>query len=87
MVGKLLIVDNNIGIQEMLFKMKEFEVKVANDGQKGLQLIKNENFDAIILDLTIDLAGFKIMDELEKLEMTKNEKLILLTSTRVPTEK
>ena len=44
----------------------EFDVEVAETGQKALEIIKNKPFDAIILDLHLpDVSGKFVYDQLK----------------------
>ncbi|MFB5598591.1 MAG: response regulator, partial [Nitrosopumilaceae archaeon] len=53
---KLLVIDDNEEITSMLkryLELEDFEIVISNDGRNGLNLIKNGNFDKILLDLAM----------------------------------
>ncbi len=82
---KVLIVDDNKTITAALskyFGFKKFDCKVANDGRNGLEMIKKGSFDVVLLDLAMpDFTGYDIIDELEKENKIKDQKIIVLTAT------
>ena len=54
---RILLVEDNLEISEVMtvycgFK-KDIDCKVVNSGQEGLERIRNENFDLILLDLAM----------------------------------
>ena len=87
---KILIVDDNKEIADMLSKyltLKDFEVSVANDGRNGLNLIQNNNFDTILLDLSMpDFSGMDVIDALEKDGKLKDNKIVLFTASSITNE-
>jgi two-component system OmpR family response regulator len=53
---KILVVDDNETISELFelyFLEKECEMRFVNDGRKAFQLIVNEKFDLIYMDLNM----------------------------------
>jgi DNA-binding response OmpR family regulator len=54
---QILLGEDNLEISEVMtvycgFK-KDIDCKVVNSGQEGLERIRNENFDLILLDLAM----------------------------------
>ena len=88
---KLLIVDDNQSLATMFSKMlilAGHETLVVNDGRNALTLIKKEKFDVILLDLGMpEFTGYDLIDALEKDNLMKDNKIIILTATAVNTEK
>ena len=84
---KLLIVDDNKDITTMLSKyllMKGFDCTVSNDGKDGMNLIKNGLFDRVILDMAMpDFGGMDIINELEKSNKLKDNKIIIFTASSI----
>ncbi len=82
---KILIIDDNLDITEMLEKylsLKKFEVTVSNDGRNGLALINEKKFDIILLDLAMpEFTGFDVIDSLEKDGSLKNQNLYIFTAS------
>ena len=84
---KLLIVDDNKDITTMLSKflvMKGFDCTVSNDGKDGMNLIKKGLFDRVILDMSMpDFGGMDIINELEKSNKLKDNKIIIFTASSI----
>jgi DNA-binding response OmpR family regulator len=82
---KILIVDDNSDITRMFWKyltVKGYECVISNNGVNGLNLIKNQSFDYVILDMTMpDFGGHDIIESLEKEDSLKNKKIVILTAT------
>ena len=89
-IMKILIVDDNQSITGMLskyLKLKNFEVSVANGGRTGLNLIQNNEFDTILLDLSMpDFSGMDVIDALEKDGKLKDKKIVLFTASSITNE-
>lgn len=67
---KILIVDDEEKIRELLKKYATFEgyeVKTASNGMEALDVFKNNNFDIIIIDVMMqELDGFSTVAEIRK---------------------
>lgn len=78
---KLLIVDDEKGIAKVLkdfFTHRSFYVKTANSGEEALELIKNEDFNIVFLDITMKgLNGLETLERIKKID--KKIKVIMLT--------
>ncbi|MEL7648429.1 MAG: response regulator transcription factor [Sedimentibacter sp.] len=65
---KILIIEDDMSISELqkdYLEMSGYEVACAFDGSSGLEKIKNESFDLIILDLMLPQKhGFEILREI-----------------------
>lgn len=70
---KILIVEDEKPLQKALFlKLTHagFDVKVANDGQEALEILVDEKFDLMTLDLIIPrIDGFKVLEEIMSQKM------------------
>ncbi len=85
----VLVIDDNIELVNMI---KEYfknhssieVVAEANDGEKGLELIKDETlYDVAVLDLIMPKKdGLSVLEEMNKLGIDK--KIIVLTSYNAP---
>lgn len=61
----------------------DFEVKVANDGAEGLELIKSFNPDIILLDMMMPhMSGVEALTHLRKLPRGDKYKVIALTNMK-----
>lgn len=83
----LLLIDDNQDITTMFskyFKLKGHNICVANGGQNGLQMIENEKFDVILLDLAMpDFSGRDIVAYLHKNNKINSHKIVALTASSV----
>lgn len=66
--ARVLIVDDDVDIQDLLFAALDdegFIVDVAGDGKSGLQLIQDNEYDIVVLDINLPgLNGFALCREL-----------------------
>lgn len=67
---RLLIVDDELLIRDLLydyFAARDFEIAVAESGERALSLIEEERFDTIILDLKMpDMDGLQLTEEIRQ---------------------
>lgn len=81
---KITVVDDEKDLVQVIkdfLEARNFAVSVAYNGRTGLEVIKKEKPDLVILDITMpDLDGRDILIELKKDEDTKNIPVILLTA-------
>lgn len=81
---KVLIVEDDNFLVEMYttkFELEGFSVVSAEDGEKGLEVAKNEHPDIILLDILMPkMDGFTTLVELKKDDSLKNTPVILLTN-------
>lgn len=73
-MSKILIIEDEAAIRRVLCKIlteenDSYQVFEAEDGQKGLELIKNEDFDLVLCDIKMPK-----LDGVEVLEAVKNIK-------------
>lgn len=64
----ILIVEDDAEIHQLLevfLQIKDYQVTVADNGQKALQAIKNQQFELVILDIMLpEIHGMEILKEL-----------------------
>ncbi len=86
---QVLVVDDNQGITELLstfLKAKGFDSHTANDPRKGLELIKEKKFDAVLLDINMpELSGIDIIKTLEKEKILKDQKIHIFSAVAFTT--
>lgn len=86
----ILIIDDNDQITKMIssfLDMSNHECTVVNDGKEGLELIKTNQYDSIILDLAMpEFDGYDIMETLRNEDSSQLSKIIVLTASTVPIE-
>lgn len=84
---KILLVDDNVDISTMFskyFTIKGHKCTVSNNGQNGLRMIENQNYDIILLDLAMpDFSGRDIVDHLYKAGKMTNKLIVSLTASSV----
>ncbi len=80
-MGKILVVDDDINICELLrlyIEKEGYEVVIANDGGKAVQIFKDENPDLVMLDIMLPvLDGWQVCREIRK---TSQCPIIMLTA-------
>jgi DNA-binding response OmpR family regulator len=63
------------------FKVAGFEVFTADNGVTGLELVKKEKPDIVMLDVMLpQLDGFSVLEQIKKDETTKDIPVIMLTN-------
>jgi DNA-binding response OmpR family regulator len=84
---KVLIIDDNKSITNSLdkyLKIKGFDVRICNNGLDGFELIQNDQWDVILLDLSMpEYSGLNIIEDLEKDNALKDKNIILFTASSV----
>ena len=79
---RILLVEDNLEISEVMtvycgFK-KDVDCKVVNSGQEGLERIRNENFDLILLDLAMpEFSGKDVIQSFTRDQLDKRTLLSL----------
>ena len=80
---RVLVVDDDAAIVQLLsdiFVYFQATVKTASTGSQMLEMIKEESFDLIILDLRLpDMCGWNILQQMEQSQPEIAERIILLT--------
>jgi len=86
---KVLIVDDNEDITSLLstfLKSKGFENVVTNNPLEGLERIKGEKYDAVLLDISMpDFSGIEIIQTLEREKILKHQKIIIFSAATLNT--
>ena len=69
---KILIIDDEAGIRSSLKGILEDEgytVKTASSGEKGLEYLKNEYFDLVLLDVWLpEMSGIQVLEEINSFD-------------------
>ncbi len=81
---KILLIDDNKDITTMLSKFFDtngFETVVTNDPMEGLRLIQQEQFDVILLDMTMPgFSGLDIIKILATDEILKDQNIFIFSA-------
>ena len=90
MAKKILIIeDEEIMYTALERKLKStgYEVSVAKDGVEGLEKMRKEKPDLILLDIIMPRkGGFEVMEEMQKEEDLKNIPIIVISNSGQPVE-
>jgi DNA-binding response OmpR family regulator len=74
---KILLVEDDpflIDIYQKKLKDSGFRVEVAKDGEKALEILKEKNFDLMLLDIVLPkIDGWKILEELREMKKEKKD--------------
>jgi DNA-binding response OmpR family regulator len=83
---KVLVVDDDkvtVALVKFGLKEQDFQVVVAYNGMDGLQLIKEENPDLVILDISMpQMDGYDFVSQLRRLKGFENIPIIVLTASQ-----
>ena len=83
-MSKILIVEDNEMNRDMLsrrLERKGYDVVMAEDGKKGVDMSKNENPDLILMDLSLPVMdGWEATSTIKGNEETKKIPIIVLTA-------
>ena len=81
---KVLIVEDDnflLSMYSTKFKKENFQVVVAEDGEKGVKQATQEKPDIILLDIILPrMDGFEVLEKLKSQEETKDIPVLLLTN-------
>ncbi|MDH3764425.1 MAG: response regulator [Nitrosopumilus sp.] len=84
---KVLLIDDNIDLLTMLSRVlsvKIQEIKIVDNGKEGLELIKNEEWDLILLDLSMpNVSGLDVIEDLEKNNLLKKNTIWIFTASSI----
>lgn len=88
MSRKILIIEDEIHIVEILkFNLEKegYEIKAAFDGEKGLKIALNDEFDLILLDIMLPkMDGFEVC---RKIRISSEIPIIMLTAREEEVDK
>jgi DNA-binding response OmpR family regulator len=74
---KILLVEDDpflIDIYQKKLKDSGFKVEVAKDGEKALEVLKEKNFDLMLLDIVLPkIDGWKILEEIREMKKEKKD--------------
>ena len=84
MSKKIVFIEDEPSLQKalsMALKSEGFDVKSAFDGETGLNFVKEEKPDLVLLDLILPkMDGFTVLESIRSAEETKNIPVIVLTN-------
>jgi DNA-binding response OmpR family regulator len=81
----LVVEDNNEISEAMSFycsAKKDIECNMINNGQEGLERIRNDKFDLVLLDLAMpDFSGWDVIKSLKQDESIKSKNIVIFTAS------
>ena len=84
---KILVIDDEQTTKmfSKFFSAKGFEIIVTTDPLEGLNLIRSEKFDVILLDIPTSLInGFSIIELLAVEDILKNQNIFICSVVQIP---
>ncbi len=84
---KILIVDDDVESTKALetaLTSFDHDIQTTNDPRKGLELIKEKNYDLVFLDLAMpEFSGIDIINYLAKKGTIKEKKIVIFTASSI----
>ncbi len=88
---KILHIDDNESITTVFSKiltLRNHEYIPINESRKGLQVLLDEEFDAVFLDLSMPgFSGFEVLEELQKQGKSRDNITVMTAATLAEKEK
>ena len=85
-MAKVLVIDDEQGIRHLLdtlLSRKGYDVVLADNGRKGLELFRRERPDVVVLDLKMpEMDGVAVLQQIRRL--TPDQPVIILTGAATP---
>lgn len=85
---KILLINKNKEVASTLskfFEEKGFSLKYSNEPMEGINLIRQEKFDVILLDVSIQVAnGFGIIELLASDDSLKDQNIFIFSEEDIP---
>ncbi len=86
---KIIIIEDEETLLDLLQKKlsRDYQVEIARDGQEGLEKIKEDRPDLILLDIVMPkMGGFEVMEALNKDKELKGIPIIIISNSGQPVE-
>ena len=84
-IMKILVVDDNKDITnllEMVFTGKGYECAKSNNGKEGLEMILDQKYDVILLDMAMpEYTGIEVVNKLKEAGKLNEQKIIIFTAS------
>jgi CheY-like chemotaxis protein len=84
---KVLVIDDNINNTEVVsffLEANEIECNIITNGRDGLEAIKKEHYDLILLDLAMpDFSGIDIFDALKEQNLIPSNNIVIFTASTI----
>jgi two-component system response regulator VicR len=77
-----------IDLMRLILNRRGFEIRGANGGKEGLEIIRNDHPDLVLLDLMMpDMDGWEVYQQMKSDETTRNIPVIVVTARAQSIEK
>jgi DNA-binding response OmpR family regulator len=77
-----------IDLIRLILNRRGFEIRGANSGKEGLEIIRNDHPDLVLLDLMMpDMDGWEVYQQMKADEATRNIPVIVVTARAQSIEK
>jgi len=77
-----------IDLIRLILSRRGFEIRGANGGKEGLEIIRNDHPDLVLLDLMMpEMDGWEVYQQMKADEATKNIPVIIVTAIAQSIEK
>lgn len=80
----VLVVDDNEMNRDMLsrrLRRQEYEVEVAEDGEQALKMVKEKNYDLMLLDIMMpNLSGYEVLERIKADPQTQRLPIIMISA-------
>ena len=87
---KILIIEDEEILLELIQRrltQEGYQVDVARDGQEGLEKLKENKPDIVLLDIIMPrMGGFEVMEEIKKDKDLKGIPIIIISNSGQPVE-
>jgi DNA-binding response OmpR family regulator len=87
---KILHIEDNDSISEpigIFLESEGHEYETTTDGKKGLELIRSNHYDVILLDLSMpNFSGRDVILELDSDGSLKKEKIVILSASVITSQ-
>ncbi|KXK27345.1 MAG: Transcriptional activator protein CzcR [candidate division WS6 bacterium OLB20] len=83
MSKKVLVLEDEPYYQEIYRSEigQHFTLEFADNGEQGLEIVKKQQFDVILVDLIMPImSGIRFLEELQKLNLQHKPRIIVLTT-------
>lgn len=82
--GNLLVVDDNEINRDLIsqrLSRQGYAVTVAESGYQALKMIRNRNFDLVLLDIMMpEINGYQVLEQMKQDEKTRNIPVIMISA-------
>jgi CheY-like chemotaxis protein len=74
-------------MKEIIDQMTNYDLKTAENGEQGLELILNNMPDIALLDINLpDMSGYEILEKLRKHPQTSKMRIIAISANAMPSD-